>query len=390
MNIPTLNYSYLVNTMTTSDYQSQEISDLSREEDNPLGNSLANLEETSAPTIQVHDFSSSSEEFQLSFQEGTSLTISHSQLAMLREKSLYFKTLWSGNFQETLQHPLALTQKEFMQLLNWVMDANVKVSLEEITSAIQLADYYELIEVVKNLEEQLIDGYKSQRLEPFSSTKESLVGLKELLNFARQYRLNNLKNYLEFTVVSTLLNQTSQLTEFQRIINHFANEIEVLDFSRNAYLTNTHLLALKNCKNLKVLHLQAYHNFTDAGLAHLTPLVALQHLNLSGCWQLTDAGLAHLTPLVALQHLNLSECDNFTDAGLAHLTPLVALQHLDLRGCDNLTDAGLAHLRPLVALQCLFLGECDKFTNDGLVRFKFSTGKRHLDLHWYTRWGGYI
>ncbi|MBS4163252.1 hypothetical protein PRO82_000552, partial [Candidatus Protochlamydia amoebophila] len=296
LNIPTLSYSYLVNTMITSDYQSQEISDPPRNEDNSLGNPLANLEETGAPTIQVPDLSSSSEELQLSFQEGTSLTISHSQLAMLREKSLYFKNLWSGNFQETLQHPLALTQKEFMHLLDWAMDVNFKVPLEEITSSIQLADYYELTEVVKSLEEQLINGYKSQRFELSNSHEDNLVELKTLLNFAQKYQLNTLKNYLELTVVSALLNQTSQLTEFEKILNHFSNEIEALNFSKNVYLTDAYLLTLKNCENLKVLQLQACRNLTDAGLAHLTTLVALQHLDLSGCHQLTDTGLAHLAP----------------------------------------------------------------------------------------------
>ncbi|WP_042278329.1 BTB/POZ domain-containing protein, partial [Candidatus Protochlamydia sp. R18] len=117
----------------------------------------------------------------LNFQEGTSLIISHSQLALLRDKSPYFKNLWSGQFQETLQHPLALIQKDFTLLLNCLMDDNFKVSLEEIPSAIQLADYYELTEVITNLEEQLIDGYKSQRFEPFNSTEKSLIELKELL-----------------------------------------------------------------------------------------------------------------------------------------------------------------------------------------------------------------
>ncbi|WP_320410548.1 BTB/POZ domain-containing protein [Candidatus Protochlamydia sp. W-9] len=174
MNIPTLNYSYLVNTMTTSDYQSQEISDPPRNENNSLGNPLANIEEIGTPTIQVPDLSSSSEELQLSFQEGTSLTISHSQLTMLREKSLYFKTLWSGNFQETLQHPLALTQKEFTHLLNCAMNANFEVTLEEIPSFIQLADYYQLTEVLKNLEQQLLDAYKSKKFEIFNSSEDSL------------------------------------------------------------------------------------------------------------------------------------------------------------------------------------------------------------------------
>ncbi|KIC71750.1 hypothetical protein DB44_DA00040 [Candidatus Protochlamydia amoebophila] len=96
------------------------------------------------------------------------------------------------------------------------------------------------------------------------------------MNFAQQCQLNILKNYLEFTVVSALLNQTSQLTEFEKILKFFSNEIETLNFSENTYLIDAYLLTLKNCKNLKVLHLQECHDLTDAGLAHLTPLVALQ------------------------------------------------------------------------------------------------------------------
>ncbi|WP_162831829.1 BTB/POZ domain-containing protein, partial [Candidatus Protochlamydia sp. R18] len=382
MNIPTLSYGYLVNTTPLSDYRSQEFSDPLRDEDNSLVNPLTNLEETGAPIIQVPDLSSSSEELQLSFQDGTSLNISHSQLAMLREKSLYFKTLWSGNFQETLQHPLALTQKEFTHLLNCVMDANFKVPLEEITSFIQLADYYELTEVVKSLEEQLIDGYKSHRFELFSSTKESLVGLKELLNFARQCQLNNLKNYLEFTIVSALLNQTSQLAEFEKIINHFSNEIEALNFSDNIYLTDAYLLALKDCKNLKILNLKTCKNLTDAGLAHLTPLTTLRRLDLSFCSNLTDAGLAHLTPLMALQYLDLSWCENLTDAGLAHLTPLMTLQYLDLSWCENLTDAGLAYLTPLMALHYLDLSICGKLTDAGLAHLTPLVDLQHLNLRY--------
>nr|WP_320408611.1 BTB/POZ domain-containing protein [Candidatus Protochlamydia sp. R18] len=79
----------------------------------------------------------------------------------------YFKSLWSGNFQETLQDPLALIQKEFTYLLNCLLDANFKVPLEEIPSIIQRADYYQLAEVVKNLERQLLDGCKLQNLKNF-------------------------------------------------------------------------------------------------------------------------------------------------------------------------------------------------------------------------------
>ncbi|WP_155117223.1 BTB/POZ domain-containing protein, partial [Candidatus Protochlamydia amoebophila] len=214
-----LNPSQFANITTPSYSPPQDINDQLENENTPLDNPLPNLEETSAPTIPAPALAPSSEEIQLSFQEGTFLTISHSQLVLLKEKSHYFNNLWSGQFQETLQHPLALTQKDFTLLLNCLMDANFKVPVEEITSAIQLADYYELTEVVKHLEEQLIDGYKSQKFESFNSTEESLVGLKELLSFARRCQLNTLKDYLELTVVSTLLNQTFQLVDFEKIIN---------------------------------------------------------------------------------------------------------------------------------------------------------------------------
>ncbi|WP_079979296.1 hypothetical protein, partial [Candidatus Protochlamydia sp. R18] len=300
-----------------------------------------------------------------------------------------------GNFQETLQDPLTLTKKEFTYLVNCLLDANYKVPLKKICSFIQLADYYQLTEVVKNLEEQLIDGYKLQRLELFDSNEDSLIELKELLNFAQQYQLNTLKNYLELTVVSSLLNQASHLTEFEKIINYFANAIEGLNFSENVYLTDIHLLALKSWEltdarlahlaplvNLRHLNLSGYmSNLTDAGLAHLTPLVNLQHLNLHWCDKLTDDGLAHLRPLVNLQHLNLSKCPKLTDAGLAHLTPLVNLQHLDLSWCPlNLTDAGLAYLAPLIDLQYLNLCCCNELTDIGLMHLTPLVNLQHLDL----------
>ncbi|KIC71282.1 BTB/POZ domain-containing protein [Candidatus Protochlamydia amoebophila] len=368
--------------------RTQETMDNLEDENEPLLNLLINLEALNAledPSPKKIESSpqpsicfSSPQKFKLRFQDGTSLNTSYSQLALLREKSPYFKSLWSGNFRETLQDPLTLTQTEFTHLLNCLKYSFPFVPLEDILSFIQLADYYQLSEVEKKLEKQLIEAYKSQKLEPFNSSEDSLVELKALLNFAQQYRLNVLKSYL----VDSLLNQTSQLTEFEKILKYFSNEIEELNFSKNIFLTDAHLLALKNCKNLKALHLQECPNLTDAGLAHLTPLVTLQHLDLSYCSNFTDAGLAHLRPLVALQHLNLSWCDKLTDAGLSHLTPLVALKYLNLRYCSNFTDAGLAHLTSLVALQHLDLSYCGNLTDAGLAHLRPLVALTHLNLRW--------
>jgi hypothetical protein len=103
----------------------------------------------------------------LSFQDGTSLSIPSSQISLLREKLPNFKSLWSGIFQETLQTPLALTQKEFTYLLNCLLDVHFKIPLEEIPSLIQRVDYYQLTKFVRNLEEQLFDGCKLQNLKNF-------------------------------------------------------------------------------------------------------------------------------------------------------------------------------------------------------------------------------
>ncbi len=87
-----LNSGHLVHTTVPSYYPLQDINDPLVDENNPLVNPLPNIEKISALTIPAPvALSPSSEEIQLSFQEGTSLNISHSQLALLREKSLYFK-----------------------------------------------------------------------------------------------------------------------------------------------------------------------------------------------------------------------------------------------------------------------------------------------------------
>ncbi|WP_011174598.1 BTB/POZ domain-containing protein [Candidatus Protochlamydia amoebophila] len=341
------------------------------------------LEGIEAFAIQSSSLSPLPQVFKVRFQNNTFLNITSSQKSLLMEKSPYFRVLWSGNFKETLQNPLVLTQKEeFTSLLFCLMNANFKVPVEDITSFIQLADYYLLTDVVKNLEEQLIDAYKSEELDLFNFNEENLAKLRESLNFAHQYRLSALKNYLQPIVASLLLNQTPHLAEFKKILNYFSNEIEKLNFSENAHLTDAHLLALKNCKNLKALHLQACHNLTDDGLASLTSLTNLQYLNLSCCDKLTNKGLAHFKSLIALQYLNLSGCAFITDAGLAHLKPLVALQYLNLSGCAFITDAGLAHLKPLVALQYLNLSGCAFITDAGLAHLTPLVTLKHLDLSW--------
>ena len=102
---------------------------------------------------------------------------------------------------------------------------------------------------------------------------------------------------------------------------------------------------------------------TDASLAHLSGLTALEKLNLMFAEQVTDAGLVHLAGLTALEQLYLSGTQ-VTDAGLAHLTGLPALRQLDLFGTE-VTAAGLVHLQKMPALRRL--GLSGYFSSDRLT-----------------------
>ena len=80
---------------------------------------------------------------------------------------------------------------------------------------------------------------------------------------------------------------------------------------------------------------------TDASLAHLTGLTALESLNLDGT-QITDAGLVHLAGLMALERLWL-DGTQVTDAGVAQLAGLTALEELHLHN-TQVTVAGVMEL----------------------------------------------
>ena len=101
---------------------------------------------------------------------------------------------------------------------------------------------------------------------------------------------------------------------------------------------------------------------TDASLAHLTGLTALEELDLWGT-QITDAGLVHLSGLPVLVTLDLRDTQ-ITDAGLAHLTGLPSLQRLVLYDTE-VTAAGLVHFQKMPALRRLALS--GYFSSDRLT-----------------------
>jgi Leucine-rich repeat (LRR) protein len=120
----------------------------------------------------------------------------------------------------------------------------------------------------------------------------------------------------------------------------------------------------------------SYTEVSDADLAHLQALTALQSLDLSNT-EMSDAGLAHLQTLTALQSLDLS-FTQVSDAGLAHLESLTSLQALYL-SFTQVSDAGLVHLQPLINLQSLNLSATD-VSDGGLVHLQLLSNLQSLNL----------
>jgi hypothetical protein len=95
-------------------------------------------------------------------------------------------------------------------------------------------------------------------------------------------------------------------------------------------------------KNVRALRIEDPATSTDEKLEKLVSLLGnrgpqIARLDLSGCHLLTNAGLAHLAGLTALQEMNLSFCTRLT--ALPSLDRLTALQMLDLSNCESLTDS---------------------------------------------------
>jgi hypothetical protein len=76
----------------------------------------------------------------------------------------------------------------------------------------------------------------------------------------------------------------------------------------------------------------------------------LMELRLLHCSWVDDAEIEHLLELDRLQSLNLTGT-SLTDAGLARLAELPALEELTIDGCAGVTEAGLLSLATFPALQ---------------------------------------
>lgn len=112
-----------------------------------------------------------------------------------------------------------------------------------------------------------------------------------------------------------------------------------------------HLPQLAELANLRELVLDKT-KITDAGLAPLLKLTALEHLRLRGA-RITDQGFREICQLRSLKRLNLPQAD-LTDAGLAELSSATELELLRL-GSPRVTNAGVEKIAAVKSLRWLHL-----------------------------------
>jgi len=121
----------------------------------------------------------------------------------------------------------------------------------------------------------------------------------------------------------------------------------------------------------------SFSQVTDADVAHLKGLAALEELCLCGT-EITDAGLEQLSGLTGLEVLDLWRCKDITDAGLVHLNGMTSLHRLSLWNTE-ITGDGLRHLGNLTSLRELDLSHT-QVTRDGLEHVKKLTGLKRIEL----------
>ncbi len=119
---------------------------------------------------------------------------------------------------------------------------------------------------------------------------------------------------------------------------------------------------------------------TDADLAPLAKFTDLEALDLTCCAALTDAVLDHLKGLKKLHTLVLADGPRVTDAGMKVLSGMTRLRHLNLdRAAAGVTDEGLKHLGNLKDLESLSFAGTKAATPAALEHLAGLTRLRHLD-----------
>lgn len=143
------------------------------------------------------------------------------------------------------------------------------------------------------------------------------------------------------------------------------HQIESLDLTGNAYVSDSTLQVIGCLQNVTSLALNRCEKISSNGLKHLRRL-KLQNLSMAGCYRVNDQGLVSLSEISTLTSLNLSLCFTITDWGLSHLKKCQKLKNLDVSGCRELLGDGFEGFCDL-PLSTLSLSGVPLLHNEALI-----------------------
>ncbi|MFM7161088.1 MAG: hypothetical protein ACKO3P_12040 [Planctomycetaceae bacterium] len=308
-------------------------------------------------------------------------------------------------------------ERSLPSLKNWKMEATPAVVVDRIDSAEAVAALnrreleleFDALEIegearrtvvgVKRPNAPVTDSFL-QEIAPHLAGLPNLRQLEFPLGLVTAESLSQLEP--SPALRSLLLPRASDaaLAELVRFPN-----LESLEFTDRDTVTDAGLEAVANFNRLVTLDLglapRRSKGLTDAGLARLAPLAALQTLKIPNA-AITGSGLAGELFLVRLRRLDLSSCDLddtklpligkfkaledlrlrrnlITGTGLGALRECTRLRRLDLSQTETLKSVNLSLLIGLPVLEELLLAECPLEEGVARVLPKFQSLKV-LDL----------
>lgn len=137
-------------------------------------------------------------------------------------------------------------------------------------------------------------------------------------------------------------------------------EYLMLSCRKGSAIRDEDLACLANLKQLKWIQVSGFGTqqaTTDAGLAHLAGLTAMERLVIGGAG-VTDRGLASLTNMHRLDSLNIT--GSLTDEGLRHLEGLKSLRYLWIYSGNNFDPAAKERLRKSLPNLVFFTADDDR------------------------------
>lgn len=166
------------------------------------------------------------------------------------------------------------------------------------------------------------------------------------------------------------------------------DSVRVLDLSHCKGLTDAAMAHVAQLGTLEEIRF-GYSSISDVGLAALAALTRLRKLDLryNGGRDAVDAvfsgeGFAAFDEHRSLAVLGLTYCRGLTDAGLARIAELPALEALDLSGrrTGRVTATGLGALGRCATLATLDLSDCPLDLDEAMQGWTNLAALRHLDL----------